>query len=76
MFNWRDFALCKGIKDPNIFFPESSKRTYLPKSICKRCPVQLNCLEEALRDKNCMGIWGGTTDYERRKLLRKRGEYS
>lgn len=37
------------------------------KAICRRCPVQVACLEYALAADE-WGIWGGTTRDERRKM--------
>jgi WhiB family transcriptional regulator, redox-sensing transcriptional regulator len=40
------------------------------KTICSRCPVIRECLQYALVTQE-IGIWGGTTDGERRKLDEK-----
>jgi len=37
--------------------------------ICGWCPVRWQCLECALADESLSGLWGGTTDPER-KLIR------
>ncbi len=40
--------------------------------ICRKCPVLTQCLEYALRhpESAAYGIWGGTTDAQRRRILR------
>lgn len=39
------------------------------KAVCRQCPAQTACLEAGLHEQ--YGIWGGTTE-EERKALRKR----
>jgi hypothetical protein len=34
--------------------------------------VQNNCLEQALANRERIGIWGGLTPAQRRRLLRRR----
>jgi WhiB family transcriptional regulator, redox-sensing transcriptional regulator len=36
--------------------------------VCARCPVQTPCLRWALDIGQVSGIWGGTTEEERRAL--------
>ena len=67
--------------DPDAFFPiDSFEGSYRPsrgayplereaKLICSTCPYQLRCLEYALNRPDEPGIWGGTTELDRRKLL-------
>ena len=68
---------------PEIFFPEDIenengkliKSVYThegeAKTICISCPVRIQCLTSAL-EKNAIGIWGGTTETERRTIKRHR----
>lgn len=65
---WMDAAPCLQA-DPEIFFPERGDRaaTHSAKAICARCPVIEPCLELAIEEDR-KGIWGGTTDRERRRL--------
>ncbi len=42
------------------------------KKICFECPYQRRCLEYALKNPELIGIWGGTTEYQRRRI--RRGE--
>ncbi|MFF4385566.1 WhiB family transcriptional regulator [Streptomyces sp. NPDC001552] len=46
------------------------------KGLCNSCPFIAECLEWALDTGELYGVWGGTTAYERRALLRKRGKSS
>ena len=40
--------------------------------ICADCPVKLACLEYALANRVDHGVWGGTSERERRRILRHR----
>jgi WhiB family redox-sensing transcriptional regulator len=42
--------------------------------ICVGCPVQLECLADALDTRNGYGVWGGLTERQRRALLKKNPE--
>jgi WhiB family redox-sensing transcriptional regulator len=66
---------------PDAFFtddpPEgnNSKRgTYSmereAKQTCMECPYRARCLQYALKNPDLVGIWGGTTEYQR-KAIRK-----
>lgn len=35
------------------------------KSICRACPVSLECYDEAIANREPEGVWGGTTAEER-----------
>jgi WhiB family transcriptional regulator, redox-sensing transcriptional regulator len=73
--NWRLHAACCGV-DPELFFPVGVTGPALleilkAKRICRICPVRTPCLAWALDHKVTDGVWGGTTEEERR-ALRKR----
>ena len=72
--DWRDHAACSGL-DPDLFFPVSTSgasRTDIEaaRRVCQRCPVTTLCLRWALDLGHVSGIWGGTTEEERRALRR------
>lgn len=72
--DWRDRAACRNNVDPELFFPigmnaGSCAQTAQAKAVCKRCPVQQECLEWALAN-GCDGIWGGKTETERVRIRR------
>jgi WhiB family redox-sensing transcriptional regulator len=70
---WRKRAACRGI-DVEIFFPESDDdaEAEAAKGVCAVCPVRQACLEHALAQREREGVWGGTTERERRRILRQR----
>jgi WhiB family redox-sensing transcriptional regulator len=69
--DWKTRAACAGYPS-TIFFPDGdSPDTHKALSICGECPVTEDCLEYALATNQVSGIWGGTTEEERRSLRRK-----
>jgi WhiB family redox-sensing transcriptional regulator len=69
--SWRLDALCAET-DPEAFFPEKGGSTREAKRVCTGCPVRLQCLEDALRNDERFGIWGGLSERERRRLRLQR----
>ena len=72
--DWRRHAKCLG-SNPNLFFPLGSTGEPLvqaraAKRVCQACMVQKACLQFALETNQETGVWGGTTEEERR-VLRK-----
>ncbi len=64
---WADRGACVGAST-SVFFPERGCTSAKPaKAICAACPVLDECREYALRAKPPLGIWGGTTERERRR---------
>ena len=66
--SWQDNALC-ATTDPDLFFPDVRDTARLAKRICGECPVQKECLDYAISAGEEYGVWGGTTELERRHLL-------
>lgn len=65
--DWAQRAACRGI-DPDLFFPERGQDTEPAKTVCRTCPVIDACLDHALRNGERVGVWGGTSERERRKM--------
>lgn len=70
-----DGAICRQI-DPDLWFPDGIKATRVRReaeenaiALCRLCPHQNECLEVALTDPTLMGVWGGTTTRQRKRLL-------
>jgi WhiB family transcriptional regulator, redox-sensing transcriptional regulator len=81
MFNddWRQRAACRD-EDPELFFPVSevgpaARQADLAKAICARCPVRELCLGYAMDNGLDHGVFGGTTETERRELRRRARAY-
>ena len=62
-------ASCKGIINPNLFFPESKEQEAkclpIARTICAGCPERKECLDYALKEQIPHGIWAGTTPAQR-----------
>ena len=69
---WQEQALCAQT-DPEAFFPEKGGSTREAKRICQACAVRDECLEYALLNDERLGIWGGLSERERRRLKRDIG---
>jgi len=70
--DWRECASCRDT-DPDLFFPVGTTGPAIDqidsaKAVCRRCPAQVACLEFALATNQESGVWGGTSEEERRKL--------
>jgi WhiB family redox-sensing transcriptional regulator len=73
--NWRLFASCRDT-DPDLFFPVGTTGPAIEqidnaKAVCGECEARTPCLEYALTTNQDSGIWGGTSEEERRKLRRQ-----
>ncbi|MEU5634903.1 WhiB family transcriptional regulator [Streptomyces rishiriensis] len=75
MDDWREHAECR-TEDPDLFFPIGTSgpallQTEQAKGVCRRCPVREPCLEWAMETDQTLGVWGGTSETERRALKRR-----
>lgn len=68
-----DLGSCRGM-DPGVFFPDRGESLSPAKSVCAECIVRDECLEYALDNRERFGVWGGTSERERRRLRRARRE--
>lgn len=73
--DWRHQALCRDT-DPEIFFPigitgPALTQVEQAKVVCRRCTVVQDCLTWALETGQDSGVWGGTSEDERRVLARR-----
>lgn len=74
-YTWSDHALCKEQTD-RFFAPDGEApreriaREAQAKAICANCTVQSDCLDAAITGDE-RGIWGGTTEAERRRMVRR-----
>lgn len=54
--------------DPEEFFPGKGESVRRAKRVCMACTSRVACLEEALADPTLQGIWGGTSERERKHM--------
>jgi WhiB family transcriptional regulator, redox-sensing transcriptional regulator len=73
--DWRDRAACRDA-DPELFFPitdmgPGERQATEAKAVCARCPVRTDCLDYAVNAGLDHGVFGGTTERERRTLVHR-----
>jgi len=70
-YDWMLRAKCRGAA-PSEFFPSDGVGVEFAQRICGNCPVRVECLEYALKFRIEHGVWGGASERERRRILRRR----
>ena len=73
--DWRSRAACLD-KDPELFFPVGNTGPALlqieeAKTVCRSCEVIDVCLKWAIETGQDSGVWGGTSEDERRAMKRR-----
>lgn len=75
---WHLRAACYGTEALLFFPPDKGGDLWEQENVrdarmffCDHCPVMVQCLDSALRNGD-VGIWAGTTTYQRNQLRRKR----
>lgn len=61
-----DQPLCAS--DPEMWFKVGSIQAQAV-AICRKCPLQRECLTQGLNGREMYGVWGGSTEDERRGLF-------
>lgn len=69
--DWMQRGLCREIP-PSTFFPSDGVGVDVARRICADCPVRQPCLEYALANRIDHGVWGGCSERERRRILKRR----
>ncbi|NNF70223.1 MAG: WhiB family transcriptional regulator [Acidimicrobiia bacterium] len=67
---WLVFGACRQ-GDADVFFPDSKSQEAEALRICATCPVRDECFAYAIEARETYGVWGGTTEKQRRRLLRR-----
>jgi WhiB family redox-sensing transcriptional regulator len=73
--DWRINAACRDT-DPELFFPIGTTGPAVDqiesaKGVCIGCMARCDCLDFAIATNQDSGVWGGTTEDERRTIRRK-----
>ena len=68
---WMAEGNCR-LHPPEVFFPSDGAGVDRAQAICGRCPVANTCLEYALEHRIEHGVWGGASERERRRILKRR----
>jgi WhiB family redox-sensing transcriptional regulator len=69
--DWMATGSCRE-EPPATFFPNDGVGVEVAKRICSECHVQERCLEYALENRIDHGVWGGTSERQRRRILKAR----
>ena len=72
---WMAHGLCRELP-PSTFFPSDGVGVDQARRICNTCPVREPCLEYALAERVDHGVWGGASERERRRILKRRRQES
>ena len=58
---------------PAVFFPSDGVGVDRARKICNQdCPVKDQCLDYAIANRIEHGVWGGCSERERRRILKRR----
>ena len=63
-------AACAGV-DPDLFFPGRGESVKEAKAVCEGCACRAECLQYALDNHENVGVWGMTSERERRTIRRR-----
>lgn len=66
---WQEDAACR-TADVELFFSVEEEDQRKAVEYCQVCPVQQQCLEYAIENREMYGVWGGMTESERRAIIR------
>lgn len=72
--SWRADASCRDTS-PELFFPigttgQAVDQIEAAKMVCMGCPARIPCLKFALGTNQDSGVWGATSEEDRRHLRR------
>ena len=72
---WRQYSACRDT-NPDLFFPVGTtgpaiEQIETAKAVCRECLAREECLEYALATNQDSGVWGGTSEEERRQLRKQ-----
>lgn len=71
--NWTLAAACRGL-NTEVWFSDNAEEQLAAKSVCARCPVAWDCLNDAIAtdDTTAYGIRAGLTGRQRSEARRDR----
>ncbi|QCQ94079.1 WhiB family transcriptional regulator [Rhodococcus sp. SGAir0479] len=69
---WVAQARCREVDPDQLFVRGAAQRKAA--TICRHCPVLMQCGADALDNRVEFGVWGGMTERQRRALLKQHPE--
>ena len=67
--HWTAYGACSAASPDDLFVEGAAQRA--AREVCGTCSVRIPCLIDALDNKVAFGVWGGTTERQRRALIRR-----
>ncbi len=67
--DWMTQGKCRDMT-PGLFFPSDGVGVQVAQRVCAECTVRVACLRYALAHRVDDGVWGGTSERQRRRLLK------
>lgn len=67
--DWQDGAACRSA-ELDLFYSSEEEDIRAALGFCRSCPVREPCLSHAMAEREAFGVWGGTTERERRRVFR------
>ena len=71
--DWMGVGNCVD-KPPALFFPSDGVGVDAARRICADCVVKVECLDYALSNRIDHGVWGGTSERERRRITKAKNK--
>lgn len=68
--SWQLRAACHD-HDAELFFSIEPLAVQTALEVCASCEVRAACLQQAMAAREYFGVWGGTTETERRRVFRQ-----
>ena len=68
--SWQADAACAEA-DPELFFAGDEASVREAMQLCAACEVRTACLRSAMAHGEMHGVWGGTTESQRRRRIRQ-----
>lgn len=68
--SWSLRAACRG-QSVELFYSLDEADIERALALCAGCPVREPCLEVATAEREQFGVWGGTTEAQRRRAMRR-----
>lgn len=68
--SWQLRAACR-TSDAELFFAVDAESVGAALAVCDACEVRAPCLALAMVNREHFGVWGGTTETERRRVFRQ-----
>jgi len=66
---WAVYSACREA-EPEIFFASTRADERAALAVCDACAVADQCLDFAIETRERFGVWGGTNERERRRMLK------